>query len=325
MLRGAAGAGALAVGGVGATHPLGDEGGAWRDRAPLNVAHQGGALEAPSNTLVALKRARALGADVLEVDVHATADDHLVVVHDATVDRTTDGSGRVADLSLAALRELDAAHAFVPGEGAVRGLAPDAYPYRGFATGDREIPDGFGERHGLDSVALADFRIPTLRAVLATFPDTLLTIEIKETAPEVDPYEERLARLLAEFDRGPDTVVGSVHARALDRFRDHDPGVYLAPPRGAIARYVASSLGPLGGLPLPRYDALHVPPTHRGVRLVTEGFVADAHADGLAVYVWTVNDPGARRRLLHLGVDGVLTDRPALLEAVLDERDGTRA
>lgn len=320
FLRGAAGIGALAVGGVGATHLVGADGGAWRDRPPLNVAHQGGALEAPSNTLFAFRRAAALGADVLELDVHASADGHLVVVHDDTVDRTTDGTGRVADLTLAELRELDAAHSFVPGEGAAPGRDAEDYPYRGFATGDREIPAGFAERHGLDSVSPADFRIPTLREVLGAFPDALVNIEIKQTAPAVEPYEERLAALLDEFDRGRDTVVVSFHPKALARFRQHAPDVPLAPARGPIVRYALSSLGPFGGLPLPNYAALQVPPATGGVRLVTRGFVADAHADGLAVHVWTIDDPGEMRRLLDLGVDGVMTDRPSVLERVLRER-----
>lgn len=310
----------LALAGVVGTHLVGAEGGAWRDRAPLNMAHQGGALEAPSNTMFAFRGAHALGADVLEPDVHATADRRLVVVHDDTVDRTTDGTGRVADLTLAELRELDAAHWFVPGEGAVHDRAAGDYPYRGFATGDREIPDEVAHRHGLDSVGPAAFRIPTLREVLATFPETLINVEIKATAPDVEPYEAALAALLRMFDRGEDTVVASFHPRALDRFREHDTGVHLAPPRGPIRRYVLTSVGPLGGLPLPRYDVLQVPRRAQGVRVVTRGLVADAHADGLAVHVWTVNDPAEMRRLLDLGVDGLITDRPAALEGVLADR-----
>lgn len=320
LLRAGGAAGILGLGAVAGTHLVGADGGAWRDRPPLNMAHQGGALEAPSNTLFALKRARALGADVLELDVHATADGRLVVVHDETVDRTTDASGRVAETTLADLRALDAAHWFVPGEGAVHGRPASAYPYRGFATGDRAIPGGFADRHGLDAVAPSDFRLPTLRAVLETFPDALVNLEIKATAPEVEPYEADLARLLAEFDRGTDTLVVSFHGDALDRFREHDPGVHLAPARGAITRYAATSLGPLGGLPLPRYDALQVPRRASGVRLVTRGFVGDAHADGLAVHVWTVNETAAMERLLDLGVDGVVTDRPSVLEEVLAAR-----
>lgn len=319
VLQAAGGLGAAAVGAVGTTHLVGGSGGAWRDRGRLTVAHQGGAKEAPSNTLFAFRRAAALGADVLECDVHATATGELVVIHDDTLDRTTDGTGAVADLSLAEIRSLDAAYSFVPGEGAQPGRDPSAYPYRGFATGEREIPDGFAERHGLDSVSPAEFRVPTLREVLAAFPGTPFTIEIKNTAPAVPPYERELAALLGEFGRGADTVVASFHPEALQRFRDHAPDVPLAPASGTIQRFVASSIGPLGGLPLPNYAALQVPPSRNGLRIVTRGFVADAHANGLAVHVWTIDDPREMRRLLDLGVDGVMTDRPSVLERVVSD------
>src|SRR5688500_6391757 len=89
----------------------------WLERHVLNLAHQGGEIEAPSNTLYALKTARQKGSEVLEIDVHATADRELVVLHDATVERTTNGTGRVDQMTLAHIKKLDAAYWFVPGCG----------------------------------------------------------------------------------------------------------------------------------------------------------------------------------------------------------------
>jgi len=89
----------------------------WTERRVLNIAHQGGEVEAPSNTMYAFKTALAKGSDVLELDVHATADGELVVLHDATVNRTTNGSGRVDTMTLAQIKLLDAAHWFVPDVG----------------------------------------------------------------------------------------------------------------------------------------------------------------------------------------------------------------
>lgn len=96
----------------------------WPARRILNIAHQGGEVEAPSNTLFAFKTAVEKGADVLELDVHATADRELVVIHDATVDRTTDGHGRIDAMTLEHVKALDAAHWFVPGSGTCHGMAP---------------------------------------------------------------------------------------------------------------------------------------------------------------------------------------------------------
>src|SRR5579872_468204 len=105
----------------------------WLDRRVLGYAHQGGAREGPSSTLWAMERAVAAGADALELDVHATADGQLVVCHDATVDRTTDGTGAIAALTLAELADLDNAYWWVPGEVVAPGRPDIDYVYRGRA------------------------------------------------------------------------------------------------------------------------------------------------------------------------------------------------
>ena len=153
----------------------------WLERRVIAYAHQGGAWEAPSSTLFAIRRALETGATGIELDVHATADRQLVVCHDATVDRTTDGHGAIHALTLAELQELDNAHWFVPGDDVTVGLDPDAYPYRGRAPGD------------------ADFGVATLSDVLdlvEDHPGVALNLDIKQTAPAVEPYEELLAKTI---------------------------------------------------------------------------------------------------------------------------------
>lgn len=290
----------------------------WLERRVLNVAHQGGAREAPSNTLFALKTAVAAGADMLEIDVHATADGRVVAIHDTTVDRTTNRSGRVDAQTLAELKRLDAAYWFVPGCGACHDRPPDDYVLRGYATGRRTIPTGLHRRYGLDQpLTPNDFAIPTLGEILASFPDTLITLEIKRTAPDTTPYEQDVARLLRAFGRSDDVIVVSFSDLAIEKFKLHAPEVHTAPAAGQTAAFSASSRGAAPGAPNPRYRALQVPITVEGVRVVTRDFVADAHANGLAVHVWTVNDPAVMRRLVAIGVDGIMTDRPTVLEQVL--------
>jgi len=97
----------------------------------MNMAHSGGEDEAPMNTMYAFKRAATIGADMLELDVQSTKDGQLVVIHNATVDETTDGTGRVVDMTLDQLKELDAAYWFVPGRSTVHGLPDAAYTLRG--------------------------------------------------------------------------------------------------------------------------------------------------------------------------------------------------
>ena len=285
----------------------------WTERKVLNIAHQGGEIEAPSNTLFAFKTAKQKGAEVLELDVHMTADGELVVIHDATVDRTTNGEGRVDSMTLEELKELDAAHWFVPNCGTCHDEADSAYSYRGIATGQKRM------RGQLRKFEANDFKIPTLREVLETFPDDLINIEIKATAPETSPYEERLADLLAEFDRGDDTIVVSFLDHAVESFKAHSSAVSTATGTGQAGLFWASSQGPAPGAPNPRYHALQVPIELNGVTVVTEDFVANAHANDLAVHVWTINDQETMEWLVDIGVDGIMTDRPTLLEQVLKQ------
>lgn len=288
----------------------------WLERRGLNMAHQGGEIEAPSNTLFALKTARAKGADVLEIDVHATADRELVVLHDETVDRTTNGSGRVDAMTVEQLQSLDAAQWFVPGCGTCHGQAEAAYAYRGLATGARPMP------RRLREYTADDFRIPTLRDVLEEFPEALINIEIKASAPQTAPYEQELAALLAEFGRTDDAIVVSFTDTATELFKLHAPLVSTATGTAQTAAFWAGAQGPLPGAPNPRYQAVQVPLEQQGLPVVTPEFVARAHANGLAVHVWTINDRPTMEWLIDIGVDGVMTDRPTLLERVLHGRKG---
>lgn len=285
----------------------------WLERRILNIAHQGGEIEAPSNTLFAFKTALQKGADVLELDVHATADRELVVLHDATVDRLTNGTGPVDEKTLAQIKELDAAHWFVPDCGTCHGKPDEWYAYRGNATGERAIPEDLVEAGFVPN----DFRIPTLREVLETFPTTLINIEIKASDPDTEGYEELLADLLAEFKRTTNTIVVSFLDNAIERFKVHAPDVHTATATGETAAFWASSQGPLPGAPNSRYVALQVPITFEGITVVTPDFVQNAHTNGLAVHVWTINDRPAMEWLISIGVDGIMTDRPTLLEEVL--------
>jgi glycerophosphoryl diester phosphodiesterase len=270
----------------------------WLSRRVMAFAHQGGAWEWPSSTLFAMEQAVAAGATGLELDVHATADGELVVCHDTTVDRTTDGAGAIADLTLAQLRELDNAYWFVPGADVTPGRPEAEYPYRGRAPGDRR------------------FGVATLREVLERFPDVVLNLDIKQTAPQVAPYEAALARLLAEFDRQTDVIVASFLDQALRSFAEVAPGV---PTSAGTMAVTAFWVALHSGAALPALDAvaLQVPECYGDAVVVDAPFVVAAHEQGLAVHVWTVNDVASMARLVDLGVDGIMSDVPTALSAAL--------
>jgi len=267
----------------------------------IAYAHQGGAWECPSSTLCAIDRALAAGATAIELDVHATADGELVVCHDATVDRTTAAKGNIADFTLAELRELDFSYWFIPGAD-VTPDRPDAdYPYRGRAPEDPR------------------FGIATLRQVLEQFPGAVLNLDIKQTAPVVAPYEESLARLLAEFGRTDDVIVASFLDAATDAFRTFAPEVPTSAGTSATAEFwrAVQQGGETPDIPAVAYQ---VPERMGELVVVDEPFVEAAHRSGKAVHVWTVNDPTAMGRLLGIGVDGIISDLPTTLSKVLDGR-----
>ena len=279
---------------------------AWLARRVIAYAHQGGAREAPSSTLAAIGRAADLGATAIELDVHSTADGHLVVCHDPTLERTTDGSGPIASHTLAEIKALDNAYWFVPGEDAQPGRNPAAYPLRGRARDDE------------------GYRVATLAEVLERFPGLVLNLDIKQTAPAVEPYEQALADLLRAYDRCDDVIVASFADEATTRFSAYAPEIPTSAGKAATADFFRSVVSG-GDVPeaARRHVALQVPVTYGDVTLVDERFVTRAHSAGLAVHVWTVDERGEMEGLLDLGVDGIISDRPSILVEVLEERGMT--
>jgi glycerophosphoryl diester phosphodiesterase len=271
----------------------------WLERRVIAYAHQGGAWESPSSTLHAIEHALEVGATAIELDVHATADGELVVCHDATVDRTTASHGTIASFTLQELRHMDFSYWWIPGADVTPGRPAEDYPFRGRAPED------------------PSFGIATLREVLERFPGVVLNLDIKQTAPAVAPYEETLARVLAEYGRTDDVIVASFLDPATDAFRRFAPSVPTS--AGTIATAEAWRAVQAGeGMPDIPAVAYQVPERQGDLVVVDERFVEAAHRSGKAVHVWTVNDAESMRRLLGLGVDGIISDLPTTLCGVLD-------
>ena len=286
-------------------------------RAPLNIAHQGGEDEFPSNTMYAFRKALRAGADMLELDIGVTRDGKVVVMHDTTVDGKTNGSGTVASKTLRQIKRLDAAYWFAPGrsEHYSHDHARKAYRFRGIAAGKRRPPKGF---------RAADFRVPTLAQVLRAFPEVPINVEIKGRTPDEETAEyvrnaEVLAGLL-EGTKRRDLIVVSFRQEAVDRFHELVPTIDLAP---GIAGASAWILG--GGSPGPGVVAFQVPITFdlggTIIPVTTADNVARAHREGYAWQNWfSGNDsdaPGTWPSLVEMCVDGIMTARPRALERVL--------
>ena len=254
--------------------------------APLLIAHRGGSALYPENTLHAFTRAHGLWqADMLELDVHATADGHCVVIHDPTVDRTTNGTGDVAAMTLAELQQLDAAHNFTRDGGRT-------FPLRG---------------QGIN--------VPTFDEVLRALPDMPITVEVKTGAaqrPLFDALEAADARgriiLASAYDR--DRTIFHEWAGALSASVEQGRRFY------ALHRLYCGRFGSM------RAHVAQTPETWGRRRIVTPRFVHDVHRSGSHVHVWTVNETADMERLLDWGVDGLVTDRPDRLARLLHVRNG---
>jgi glycerophosphoryl diester phosphodiesterase len=270
-------------------------------RRVIAFAHQGGSFEGPSSTIGAIAHALDVGATAIELDVHATKDRHLVVCHDATVDRTSNHRGAIASMTLDELSEVDNAYWWMEGDIVTAGRAPEEYLLRGLAPDDRA------------------YGVATLEEVATAFPGVLLNLDIKGTDPFVEPYEELLANELRRLDIADSVIVASFHDNAMQRFRSFAPNVATS---GATDETVAFYVSFLEGSPVvPPVVALQIPPRYGDVDVVTESLVAAAHDAGVVVHVWTINEPEEMARLLDLGVDGIVSDRPTALAGLLAERN----
>lgn len=233
---------------------------------PIAFAHRGGASEAPENTLPAFEHAVRLGYTHIETDVHATADGVLLAFHDDRLDRVTDLSGVIGQMTYAEVAKAR-----------VDGREP----------------------------------IPRFEELLATWPDLRINIDPKHDAA-VGP----LVALLRAHDALDRVCIGSFSDRRLRGLRQ-EFGARLctaAGPRETVQLMLGA--GPTG------VDCAQVPVRKGPVRIVTQRFIERCHRRGVQVHVWTIDDADEMHRLLDLGVDGLMTDRPVVLKDTIIERGG---
>jgi len=256
---------------------------------PINFAHRGGAKVVPENTIEGFREGFALGGGVVECDVHASAEGAIVVIHDAVVDRTTDGTGPVAEKSVPELQNLDAGYRFSPDGGST-------FPWRAKGV-----------------------KIPTLEALYDAFPDAPFNIEIKGRRSGI---EEAVFRQIEAAGATERTLVVSDNRGTITRFRQVSQGKVATASSGVeLVAYWLLHVLRLGGLYDPPFQALQAPEKYKDVvPVTTRRFVPKAHDRGLRVDVWTIDDEPAMRRLLSYGVDGIMTDRPDVLARVLNSR-----
>jgi glycerophosphoryl diester phosphodiesterase len=245
---------------------------------PRLFAHRGASGEAPENTLPAFALGLAQGARYLETDARLTRDGEVVLLHDATLERTTDGSGPLAELTLDELARLDAGFGFSRDGG-------HSFPFRG---------------RGL--------RVPRLGELLDAQPGALVNVEIKGGDPEaVDAVIAEVRRARA----APRVLLAAAEEPVLARVCAADPGTAIGSSTADVLALIRAAVERRLERFQPRGQALQVPPSFGGHALVTRELVSAAHRVGLELHVWTINDVQEMAQLLALGVDGIMSDFPA--------------
>ncbi|MGE4545079.1 MAG: glycerophosphodiester phosphodiesterase [Pedobacter sp.] len=249
---------------------------------PRLFGHRGNSADFPENTLPAFTHAVASGLPYLELDIRATKDGEVVVLHDASLLRTCGVDIPVTELTIDALQKYDAGATFTADQGR-------SFPHRGLGI-----------------------KVPTLSEVLQRFPGSLFNIEIKQDSPAIEKATLDVIRQAGMLDR---VLLASENDAVMSRLRplcnaQHIPTSYSY---GELVSFFAWLQGGCASPYLPPAAALQIPETYEGQTLITPQTVAAAHALNLEIHVWTVNESADMERLLRMGVDGVMSDRPVVL------------
>lgn len=258
---------------------------------PIVLAHRGGSLLAPESTMTAFDLSAELGVHGFEIDIRLTKDEEIVVFHDEYVDRTSNGSGRIADMTLDELKELNFGHNFVDLDG--------YFTYR-----EQQVP------------------IITLRELLDRHPNKLVNIDMKD---EPNTYEgglmpSKLWRLIEELGAEERVVITSFHDEQIDRFNLYAQNrVALGAGVGEVRKAYTSFTSQFGHLYHPKVDVFQIPTKYGVLPLDTPSFIHFLEKLNIPVHYWTIDDAAEMKRLIQNGANGIVTDRPDVAMQVLFE------
>jgi glycerophosphoryl diester phosphodiesterase len=252
---------------------------------PVVLAHRGDSKFFPENTMPAFESAYDLGVDVIETDVHITADNEVVIWHDSSLDRVSDKQGEISSYTYQELLEIDPGYFFSNDNG-------KSFPWRG---------------KGLKIVKFSE--------LLETLPDMRFNVDLKDKSTDLVYKVAEILNVYSSFHR---VCLGSFHSGNIELMRKIAPEAITAFTPGEIKKYVIEFYTGLfffrrkfkgSSFMIPEYEGKH--------KLVSKRFLKAVHARGLYVHVWTVNEREDMKRLLEMGVDGLFTDDPRLLQEVV--------
>lgn len=255
-----------------------------KDNDVLVIAHRGGLALSPENTLEAFRKAEELGVDVIELDIHSSRDGELVIMHDDTIDRTTDGSGNIRDYTLTQLKSFDAGYRWTDDNGA-------SFPFRG-----------------------KGIHIPTLSEAFAQIKRANIIVEIKQSEPSII---EPLCELIREYGLEKKVIAASFSNEALLQFRRSFPEVATSATMSEAVKFFILNMFHLAGYYRPPAVALQVPEYHTGRKVINKRFVESAKKNDIEVHAWTINELDDMKRMISLGLNAIVTDHPDRLLKLL--------
>jgi glycerophosphoryl diester phosphodiesterase len=258
----------------------------YRDSGVSVIAHRGGRGLVPGNTIEAAKNAVDIGSDIIEIDVHLTVDNALVVRHDTVIDTTTNGSGLIANMALSEIQRYDV---------------------------------GFHEIDYPDKAWKTSLRVPSLKSLFTALPNQRYLIELK---PKTLPAADALCQLILEHKLQNQVLVGSFHSSVLQYFRRSCPSIPTSLGKSEITLLVLLERIKLGHLFNSPGYSIQVPINYGDFAILTPGLVKLAQNLNMHVDVWTVNDPVELKIVSNIGVDGIITDRPDIAISLRDTSIG---
>lgn len=276
---------------------------------PIVLAHTAGEDEFPASTLFAFDQSVLAGVDMLDLNVQLSKDGVLVVHHDDTVDRATNGTGLVAEMTFAELSALDDAYWFTADCGVCTDQPVESYLYRGIRTGERPPPEGYTPD---------DFAIPSFEQLVDRFPLLPLNVEIKGEGAPAEAAADELVRLLVDRNLVDRTVISSFDDEVVAHVHELLPEVELSPGLDASTEFV------LGGTPLPfGMRILQLPPSYDGLEVITPDLVQKVADAGYVIWVWpndrSLENLAAYTEFLEMGITGLNINFPAAgVQAVAD-------
>ena len=253
---------------------------------PRVVAHRGDSANYPENTLPAFISAAKMGIDVIETDVHLTKDKELVIWHDPTLERNTDGKGTIESHTLDELKALDAGYTFTKDEG-------KTFPFRGKGV-----------------------QLCTLDEALKACPDERFNIDLKSQESDIVDIFIKVIR----ENKAESRVCGaSFHLNNLKKLKRLAPDITTSVTTLEVIPLLLKEKMHILPKEFDRRLIFQVPVSQYGIKVITKHFVDEMHKRGAIIMVWTINNEDEMRRLFRLGVDTIMTDNPRLVIKVAEE------